>query len=768
MAEALLILFFIAAASWLPGRLALQHIGGGDLDALERHFAALSLGLALIGWAAFVLAEIGHFSLISVGILWALAGLLSGATLLWRRKKKQEPHWQTGEEQKPSVREAVRSTGKTDRQAYPGRHPATGPNSGTLTYRWPSAHLERILFVLWIPVALWLFLRPHEAILGGADAGVYVSTAAHIARQGTIMVQDATLAGMEPALQAAVLRPIPDTPLTPAYLFPGFNVIDAGSGTILPDFFHYHPVWQAVAFALGEGIGDTLLATRAALLMPGLWAFLGAIAMYLTLRQALSSIGAGRSRHLASLVAMLALATLSLSAIQVWFARYPVTESLTQYLIWSGLWALGAWLGRRKPPRLWGLLAGLSLGLVLLTRIDTLFILAIPVLALLWQAGQEPKSLPKCVHLWFYLPLGFLTLHMVLHAAFISRPYFARITGYGQLLLGSTWPYVGLMAVVVILGGWLLLRRGVLHWRPEVARPFQILSIAIIVGLAIYGWFLRPIYGPLPTYTEWYDGQTIVLTDRENLVRLGWYLGPLGVWLGVLGACLLIWRAGPRTIALTGLGLFFSILFLWRIQANPHQIYVMRRYMPVVVPFFIAAGASLILQLWRVTERWRHSPALLVTRTLILLLAVSWLGGVAWSARGFVTQVDYRGLTAQLQELDKRLDQNSILLVNDQATISLGDALGTPLRFLFGHDVYTIRSSQPIDALLVNSIETWQNSGRSVYWVGVPDWLDSQAIDYQSQTVTLATTMLEGSYDHKPYRILPLTWRLTLNAIEPR
>lgn len=772
MADALLILLLIAAAAWLPGWLALRHLGDGDLDALERQFVALNFGLTLIGWTAFVLAEVGRFSLVTLGLVWALAGLLLGITLLRRRQSGPGAHWQMEEVQGPRPLEADRSVAEPDEQASSGLQLATVPASNALTSQRLklSTHLERILLVLWIPVALWLFLRPHEAILGGADAGVYVSTAAHIARQGTILVQDTTLAGMDPALQAAVLRPIPGTPLTPAYLFPGFNVIDAGSGTILPDFFHYHPVWQAVAFALGEGIGDTLLATRAALLMPGLWAFLGAIAVYLTLRQALWSIDVGRSRQLAPLVAMLALAALSLSAIQIWFARYPVTESLTQYLMWSGLWALGAWLGRRNPRRLWALFAGLSLGLVLLTRIDTLFILAIPMLIFLWQSVQERKAQSGRVHLWFYLPLGLLTLHMILHAALISRPYFARIVGYGQLLLGRAWPFTGLLAVVAILFSWLLLRRGPLHRRPEVARTFQILSIAVILGLAIYGWFLRPVYGALPSYTEWYDGQTIVLTDRENLIRLGWYLGPLGVWLGMVGACLLIWHANRRTIALTAVGLFFSVLFLWRIQANPHQIYVMRRYMPVVVPFFIAAGAGLIFELWRHTERWRRRfPALLFTRTLILLLAFSWLAGMAWSARGFVTQVDYQGLTAQLGELDKRLDRNSILLVDDGATISLGDVLGTPLHFLFDHDVYTIRSSQAVDAaVLVNSIETWQNSGRSVYWVGAPEWLEGQAINYRSHTVTLATTMLEGSYDHKPHRILPLTWRLTLNAIEPR
>ena len=299
-------------------------------------------------------------------------------------------------------------------------------------------------------------------------------------------------------------------------------------------------------------------------------------------------------------------------------------------------------------------------------------------------------------------------------------------------------------------------------------RPFLGLAIVALLFLAAYAWFLRPVYGALPSYTEWYDGQIIVLTDRENLLRLGWYLSPLGVWLGVAGICLLIWRVDRRTVALLGVGLFFSLLYLWRIQANPHQIYAMRRYVPVTVPFFIVSAAYLLYWLLAPSPGWK-STWQVASRVVGLILALTWLGAIAWSARGFVTQVDYRGLSVQLAQLDEQLPANSVLLFDDRSPVSLGDVLGTPLHYVFGLDVYSLRNPQALDdAALVRTIESWQNSGRSVYWIGAPGWLAGHNFSYTSGEITIGGSALEGSFDHKPHRIIQVNWTLNLNRIEPR
>jgi hypothetical protein len=77
-------------------------------------------------------------------------------------------------------------------------------------------------------------------------------------------------------------------------------------------------------------------------------------------------------------------------------------------------------------------------------------------------------------------------------------------------------------------------------------------------------------------------------------LRLGWYLTPLGIWLGVLGSGLMLWRVNRRTVMALALGFMFSGVYLWNISANPHHVYVMRRYVPAVMPFFILGAAYLL------------------------------------------------------------------------------------------------------------------------------------------------------------------------------
>ncbi len=62
----------------------------------------------------------------------------------------------------------------------------------------------------------------------------------------------------------------------PFYLLPGFYVTGMPADVVTPQFFHLHPAWQAVGYALGG--------LRAELWMTPLWGILGCLAVYLTVR----------------------------------------------------------------------------------------------------------------------------------------------------------------------------------------------------------------------------------------------------------------------------------------------------------------------------------------------------------------------------------------------------------------------------------------------------------------------------------------------------
>lgn len=717
------VILLITVASFIPGWLILQRFGPAVPrligNTLETAFAALAFGVAALGWLAFVLAEVSWFSIMILGAGWLLlvVGLTIGAAL-------------TGD---PSSLRGLRvDSGPASGQA----------RKGLRSFLPLPDWIELPILAIWLVAAAWLFFRPHEFVGGAADAGVYVNLGAHIARHGSILIQDDTLAALDPALYPALLRPIPDDPIAPYYILPAFFVLGEPAGEITPQFYHLHPVWQAIAYSLGG--------VRPELMLTGLWALFGSLAIYFTVRQF-----AGWQ------VAVLALAGLSLNALQVWFARYPTAETLTQYLFWTGLWSAGAWLSERRPRPLWPFLAGITLGQVFLVRIDAYFLLAVAGLVGLWRysTGRWHKT-----DWWFWVPLLLLALHSFVHAWWQSRPYFYSIFAYGLQLLRANW---GIPLLVALPGAGLLLAIG--RYRQHFSRltpyrrPVLLAAMAIVLTLAGYAWFVRPRLGPpIGVWNEWYSGQAITNYDHENLLRFAWYLAPAGVWLGVAGICLLLWRIERRTVVMIGMGLLFSLLYLWRIQANPHHIYTMRRYVPVVMPFFIVSTACLLGWLAGRRPRWLAAPA--------LLLAILWLGGLGWGARGFVTQVDYRGVITQLAAINDGLSPNAVLLFNDQAPIGQGDVWGTPLRFLYGHDIFSLRDPAALDERrLNNTIQQWQAAGRTVYWVEVPGGATWQPAgdmrlvqDYQ-----LEATVMENSYDHRPAKVLSRSWPGEIYELAP-
>ena len=283
-----------------------------------------------------------------------------------------------------------------------------------------------------------------------------------------------------------------------------------------------------------------------------------------------------------------------------------------------------------------------------------------------------------------------------------------------------------------------------------------------VIALALYAYFLRPIIEPARAYPYWYGGGELQSLDQENLIRLGWYLSPLGIALGVLGAARLLVRAADRrTALLLGAGLFFSAFFLWRISANPHQVYAMRRYVPYVLPFFILCAAYLLGWLYRALPG--------KTRWLSVGLTSLWLVGIVFSARGFVGQVDYRGLIAQFDRLSTAFEPSSVLIFNDPAPVGIGDFVGTPLRFLYGQTVFTLRNPKALDAArFEETVRRWNAEGHAVYWIAVEGgfpWPSLALPLLPAEAHQLSGQVLENTYDHKPQQLSDVVWRFSVARV---
>jgi len=608
----------------------------------------------------------------------------------------------------------------------------------------------------WVPVALVLlcvplYFRPHEFILGGADAGVYVNTGVNLARTGALFIRDPEVAQIERDVWPSLFRAQPAGSPVGFVRFPGYYLSDDQPGLVIPQFFALQSVWIALA-ALAGGV-------KAGLYMTPVWGVLGVLGLYY----------AGRAlfgRPVGALGAFL----LAITPTQVWFARYPTAEVLTQALMWGGFYAWAVFTARDEAPRPLGLVAGLALGSAFLARIDVPYLVLLPAGWLVYRLATHQAQRRD---LWFLLPFTALAIHGAVHALVFSRPYTLSTYGGVSFLAREAAPLI-LAAGIIGVVGLAAIRNHSFHGDTapihalveQFRYPVRMGLVAGLIGLAVYGYIIRPRLGAIQWVPYLYGATEVPLSDHENMVRLGWYLTPLGIWLGVAGMALIAWREPWRRIWFPlGLALMATVLYLYRLLNNPHHIYAMRRYVPLVIPLFTLAGVYALVWLWhspaedgrRRIEAVRHS-SLVLRRLLPLALGLALVLWLGYQDRAVLPQVDYAGLVGQVSDLAAGVSPGSVVVFDDPAPVGSGALIGTPLQYLFGLSVFDLQVGWS-RAGLAAAVRLGLGQGRPVYLLARPGGAAAQALADAGLRVelqrraTIDVPYLEWSYDHFPTAI---------------
>ncbi|HYF62432.1 MAG TPA: hypothetical protein VD886_06435 [Herpetosiphonaceae bacterium] len=734
MLQVLLGLLCFPILMYLPGW-AWSRAFHTPADWLGRQYERLVASALWTGWLAFGLAEVGALRLwlhLALTLLFCAAGWALGR----RRAAAQMA---------PAPLAQLDETGRP---------------------RW-----ETPLYVVVLGVFALLVARPFETVLGGRDAGVYPNTAYAIARTGGIVQTEPLLAEIaanrlsadpavrEPAAQAYtnLFAPQEKERYTATRMTqPGFFSTDEAvlEGKIYPQGFHLYPVWLAVWTLLFGAYGG-LMAT-------GYLGLLGAWSVAMVGRR----VVAGRT---GAVIGALALLLLCFSTLQIWFSRYTTAESGTQMLLWGGLamWInlvrLDAVPGR---SRAWyAALTGLAIGQLILIRIEfhwgvgplALYLLATFVRRR-WTRGDTVLA----------LSLGAMLLHGIVHILTIARAYFLDTTWgkfqdyaiisrlaqplynpilqeirtnnkKGHTIYASTPRLLVELALVGLAAGliWALWRRPGFSRRVEALaerwrRPLLGLAVAGLLGLAAFAYFIRPqhlsldavlhpldnraawasyIGAPLPIPFDQYPKQAQRAVVLGNMVRLGWYLSPLGIGLGVLGLAAWIWRdLNRRSWMVLAVGVFygaFSILDTYG-TAEQHYIYIARRFLAGAVPIFTLGAAWLLAAMLAARRRIWRGLALAGA-----LAQLAFLVGTGWRA---ARHVEYAGAIDAVAALAERIEPNAIVLMRggDRDTPT---NIATPLRYAHNREVLVVYSPDPTPyrQQLAAQIASWQSAGRPVY-----------------------------------------------------
>jgi hypothetical protein len=488
--------------------------------------------------------------------------------------------------------------------------------------------------------------HPGEVILGGWDPGVYMQTAAHVARTGELLIREADLNRLTPDELAILTR------TTSGVVGPFSGMWMLPDGRLSPQFHHLYPSLMAVAFSLGG--------VKAALMVNPLLNAGCIIAMFALAR-----------RFVRPLPALGAAVLLALNPAQLWQAKFCTAETLGQFLLLGGavffLDAMGAeGLATARPNgaktrRLEALLAGAAFGLALLARYDSILLLA-PLFALTiaaWVWLSERKN--AAIMLAGFAP--FLLHHMIHHRHF--APYYQPMSGLVLIALAAC---VGAAVAVALVT------------QNEAARKFAEQKagwLRALAALAVLAWWCFVWARPhLP------KGSPLAGADAGNLYFLGAIFGPL---FALFAISLVVWIFSERNLV-RAIWLYASTAALVVVTTsvfNDHFLmWVSRRFVPVAVPLLALAFVKALERIVKGRANVAVAPSA-QRRAVAAALLVAAIAANFQSTRAMAALRDWPGLADWTARVAQAIPADARVFCDQWG-------FAAPLRFLHGRQAYEL------------------------------------------------------------------------------
>lgn len=628
-------------------------------------------------------------------------------------------------------------------------------SSGLLAFRF---HWSDILAILCTFLTFFILNRPAEYVLTNRDPGEYVSIALRLADSGSLRIKDDDYVHFNtPEKEALFLKtPLKDAP-HPEVL-PGFYLVDPVKGYLLPQFFHLFPLWLALAFKMWRFEGLYLFNVTCGTL--------GVLLMIPLGRWLLNSRMAGIA---ASLLLMV-------NAGQIWISRSPFSEMLVQVLLLGGLWLLA--IGMKRNFRGAFLLAALMFGLCFFVRIDSLLLLVpLTIFAGKWfltrrSAADRGRNGLDSTPGFFFIILGVCVLYSLLHTSVFSYPYFSNVisTFHASPLVLII---VGILFVAVLVFGrvgYRLIRRN--HkpdWIVRNRAVFKGIGVVFLLGIFVYGLFIRPF---LPSSREIvnlpppHEGK-VTLSNEINLVRLGWYLTPLGLGLALLGALLVLddifEKKNEMLIPFILVFAVFSGFYLYKSRAFPDNYWVIRRYIEIVIPGCLFLATAFLV--WLRPILMKRLKATGASALCVLLFVLLWVGEF-WAVPNLWRQTELTGTFDGLGNLAGILKEADIVILEYSRS---QDTFSGPLKSVFHKSVYNLATNMPDPDAFDQLMHQWLSQGKRVFILTSDEQtqLESHKYDFVlKDCFYLRTSLTEQTYARLPHALENLQYVINIYDVK--
>ncbi len=544
----------------------------------------------------------------------------------------------------------------------------------------------------------------------------------------------------------------------PTVGFDSFAVYRMPNGTLQFQFAHLLPVVLAEAFAIS---GDAGL-FHAPEVLGGV-----ALLVFFVLAWRLFR------RPLFALSAMLALAFL---IPQVSFSRDSYSEIPSQILLFSALWLLV------RPGLLtnWrtAFTAGLFLGALESTRIDAIvFLIGVPIiLSVVWLRANDPRErrsarAPMVAFVIGIVPgMAIGLIDLTRHAGL----YYSDLSHDVRLL--ELAALASAVACVVFVAAWPRI--------PGVAARLSSSPVSTSVGVLVivagfFAWIVRPriehLHGNAIGLVGGLQAAEHVAVDptrtyfERSLAWMSWYLGPVTVVVAIVAAGVLArallrgrmsWTMGALAVLAPG-----SLLYLYKANAVPDQVWVDRRFLVSVFPLLILLALGLASACSGLRPRRRLGPALAAGAVVFAIVAVAY---PLYTLVGVRSMSEQRGFLDVYKDVCRDVGPHAAIVVLEQDKFDLyDDWIPQGLRSWCGAEVGVTRGAAH-GADLERLAREWNVQGKRLYVVAKAPLAIKGVLPGAAVTPTrtaVNTRFLEQSLTHRPDAYVTQTFSLAVAPV---
>lgn len=512
---------------------------------------------------------------------------------------------------------------------------------------------DLLLFVFGAAISCWLF-PPFEARFASGDGTGYLAAGIHVARTGSLEIEDPTVPQLEIDLRRILFPSVAADRGSPPYLRleGGYVLRSLDSQQVLPAFHHGIAPWVALTVSLlGPDRAEWTFALFGVLGLTGV-------------------LAAARSLELPPI---LALGVTALAATQpgiFFYARFPMPEMAGAWFLWSGIALASAATTSQRLASV----AGLALGCASLIRLENAFLVyaALVLSALVSGKGTIRRLL---------VPAFLLSAHALLHAYLWRTHYWGNLVNFFSREI-TAFRLAGACIAVALLVAYK-------HWSAKQGRAFlRVPALALLVTLGVALTVAAQFW--LRAGVEWY------------LLRT--WSGAALLPLGCVG--LIVTAASRESTARTLASLFILLaagMFLLGPQATPVELWVLRRAVPLLLPGLCLGIVCGVTDLCRPLSR--NARNLYVAASILVVLSGSVTSLVSLAAHPY-----YNGGRNHLNIVAASLASDSVVLVQG----SLAPLSFAPLVWGLNEcPVYYVSNTQ--DWIVSKLVSLLAASGKTIY-----------------------------------------------------